>query len=107
MDFYIGKKGDEKFILPSTTFLTHTAVMGASGSGKTVVCKSIVEEAIMAGVPVIAVDPKGDIGGLGIGFGDFSQDRIIIHAEVEAKDMGGSAEEVAQGWIEVYKTKLE
>ena len=64
-DFYLGKKDDKPFTISTTTFLTHTAVMGASGSGKTVICKSIVEEAILAGIPVIAIDPRGDIGGLG------------------------------------------
>jgi hypothetical protein len=107
MDFYIGRKNEKEFTIPSTTFLTHTAVMGASGSGKTVICKSIVEEAIMAGIPVIAIDPKGDIGGLGIGFGDFSKERIIIHAQVEATDRGGDADIVAQEWIDLYKKKLE
>ena len=107
MDFYLGKKDDKEFTIPSTTFLTHTAVMGASGSGKTVICKSIVEEAILAGIPVIAIDPKGDIGGLGIGFGEFSKDKILIHAQVEAADRGSDADSVAQEWIDLYKKKLE
>ena len=107
MDFYLGKKDDKEFTISDITFLTHTAVMGASGSGKTVICKSIVEEAILAGIPVIAIDPKGDIGGLGIGFGDFTKDKIMIHAQVEAADRGGDPETVAQEWIDLYKKKLE
>lgn len=107
MDFYLGKIEDTEFTIPSTTFLTHTAVMGASGSGKTVICKSIVEEAILAGIPVIAIDPKGDIGGLGIGFGEFSKDKIMIHAQVEAADRGSEPDTVAQEWIDLYKQKLE
>ena len=106
-DFYLGKKDDKPFTISDTTFLTHTAVMGASGSGKTVICKSIVEEAILAGIPVLAIDPKGDIGGLGIGFGDFSKEKIMIHAQVEAADRGGDADTVAQEWIDLYKKKLE
>ncbi len=39
----------------------HVAVFGASGSGKTYFAKSIVEEAILAGIPVIAFDVQGDI----------------------------------------------
>ncbi|HVJ88797.1 MAG TPA: ATP-binding protein, partial [Labilithrix sp.] len=39
----------------------HVAVFGASGSGKTYLAKSIVEEAILAGVPVLAFDVQGDI----------------------------------------------
>ncbi|MHA1975398.1 MAG: helicase HerA domain-containing protein [Candidatus Hodarchaeales archaeon] len=106
--FFLGRIGDERFELPSTTFLTHAAVLGASGSGKTVVCKSIVEEAIRSNIPVIAIDPKGDIGALGIGLGDFSRDRLIIHAKVEAEDRGGGdPEEIADDWINLYEEKLE
>lgn len=39
----------------------HVAVFGAAGSGKTVLAKRIVEEAVLAGVPVIAFDVQGDI----------------------------------------------
>ncbi len=35
-----------------------------TGSGKTGLCLSILEEAAIDGVPVIAVDPKGDLGNL-------------------------------------------
>ncbi|HZD13189.1 MAG TPA: ATP-binding protein, partial [Candidatus Binatus sp.] len=41
-------------------------VFGATGSGKTVLSKSIVEAAALAGVPVLAIDPKGDIGTLAV-----------------------------------------
>lgn len=48
-------------VLPVSTINTHIAVVGAAGSGKTWTAKAIVEEAILAGVPVIAVDPQGDL----------------------------------------------
>ncbi len=107
--FFLGKLSEgERFELPSTTFLTHAAVLGASGSGKTVVCKSIVEEAVRSNIPVIAIDPKGDIGALGIGFGDFSKDKLLIHAKVEADDRGGGdPEEIAEDWVNLYEEKLE
>lgn len=40
---------------------THTAVVGAAGSGKTWLAKVITEEAILNGVPVLAIDPQGDL----------------------------------------------
>ncbi len=40
---------------------THTAVVGAAGSGKTWLAKVIAEEAILNGVPVLAIDPQGDL----------------------------------------------
>ena len=35
-----------------------------TGSGKTGLCISLIEEAAIDGVPVIAIDPKGDLGNL-------------------------------------------
>lgn len=43
----------------------HMAVFGAAGSGKTYFAKSIVEEAILAGIPVLAFDVQGDMLTLG------------------------------------------
>ncbi len=40
---------------------THTAIVGAAGSGKTWLAKVLVEEAILSGVPVLAIDPQGDL----------------------------------------------
>ena len=106
--FYLGRLEDGRFEVPSTTFLTHAAVLGASGSGKTVVCKSIVEEALRNNIPVIAVDPKGDIGALGIGLNDFSGEGLLIHAQVEADDRGGgNPEEIAEEWVNLYEEKLK
>ena len=56
--------GDLSFELNKLT--KHAAIVGTTGSGKTVMAKVLVEEAIAKGIPVIAIDPKGDIGGLGI-----------------------------------------
>ena len=46
------------------TFLRHVACLGSSGSGKTVACKVICEEFVRRGIPIIAVDPQGDIASL-------------------------------------------
>lgn len=48
------------------TLRRHAVFLGSSGSGKTVACKVICEEAALAGIPVIAVDPQGDIASLKI-----------------------------------------
>ncbi|MFW9929285.1 MAG: helicase HerA-like domain-containing protein [Candidatus Thorarchaeota archaeon] len=109
-NFFIGvkEKDNSNYEIPSILLTTHTVVLGASGSGKTVVCKSIVEEALFNGVPVIAVDPKGDIGGLGISFGDFDFDdeNIKIHINIEAEDRGKSTEELTNELFELYQEQL-
>jgi hypothetical protein len=40
--------------------------LGASGSGKTVLCKCMMEEAVRHNIPVIIVDPQGDISSLAL-----------------------------------------
>ncbi|HVS37395.1 MAG TPA: ATP-binding protein, partial [Gemmataceae bacterium] len=47
--------------IPSSALPTHVAVVGAAGSGKTWLAKVLAEEAILQGVPVLAVDPQGDL----------------------------------------------
>lgn len=47
--------------LPTAAMPTHMAVVGAAGSGKTWMAKVVVEEAIRLGIPVLAIDPQGDL----------------------------------------------
>jgi uncharacterized protein len=47
--------------LPCRALPTHVAVVGAAGSGKTWLAKVLAEEAILQGVPVVAIDPQGDL----------------------------------------------
>ncbi len=47
--------------IPYQHLSTHTAVVGAAGSGKTWAAKVMAEEAVLCGVPVIAIDPQGDL----------------------------------------------
>jgi hypothetical protein len=46
---------------PAADLLTHVSVVGAAGSGKTWLAKVLAEEAIAQGVPVLAIDPQGDL----------------------------------------------
>jgi hypothetical protein len=52
----------------SRDLTTHAVCVGMTGSGKTGLGISIIEEAAMDGVPVIAIDPKGDLGNLMLTF---------------------------------------
>jgi DNA helicase HerA-like ATPase len=47
--------------LPLVSLPTHVAVVGAAGSGKTWMAKVVAEEAVRLGVPVLAIDPQGDL----------------------------------------------
>ncbi len=43
---------------------THAVVTGMTGSGKTGLCISILEEAALQGIPALIIDPKGDLTNL-------------------------------------------
>jgi hypothetical protein len=74
--FYLGRPVDpatgatqpEPFLIDSRDLTTHAVCVGMTGSGKTGLCLSMLEEAAIDGVPVIAIDPKGDVGNLMLSF---------------------------------------
>ncbi|WP_322516385.1 DUF87 domain-containing protein [Rhodopseudomonas palustris] len=57
--------GDEPISLPLRLLPRHTAIIAGSGSGKTVLLRRIVEEAALAGIPAIVIDPNNDLSRLG------------------------------------------
>jgi hypothetical protein len=61
---HIGQADGSKFELDRASLTKHAIILGATGSGKTVLSKVIVEEAALLGIPTFAIDPKGDIGNL-------------------------------------------
>ena len=53
-------------VLPLQALKRHFMALGGSGSGKTVLCKCVVEEAVRNNIPVLIVDPQGDISSIAI-----------------------------------------
>ncbi len=77
--FYLGREYDldRKTILPDKYVMydardltTHGVVVGMTGSGKTGLCISLLEEAAIDGIPCIIIDPKGDLTNLLLQFPD-------------------------------------
>jgi hypothetical protein len=70
--FYLGREVDpatgadkpDLLLYDSRDLTTHAVCVGMTGSGKTGLCLSLLEEAAIDGIPAIAIDPKGDIGNL-------------------------------------------
>lgn len=57
---------DEPVELPMRALLRHAMALGSSGSGKTVLCKVLVEEVVRHGLPVLCIDPQGDLCSLAL-----------------------------------------
>lgn len=74
--FYLGKqydlasktRQDELVMYDSKDLTTHAVIIGMTGSGKTGLGVGLIEEALIDKIPVIAVDPKGDLGNLALRF---------------------------------------
>lgn len=63
-DVAAGKRLEAPVLYDSRDLVTHAVCVGMTGSGKTGLCLALIEEAAIDGVPVIAIDPKGDLGNL-------------------------------------------
>jgi hypothetical protein len=70
--FYLGRPYDLKAKKPkdglllydSKDLVTHAVCIGMTGSGKTGLCLSLIEEALIDGIPALIIDPKGDLPNL-------------------------------------------
>jgi hypothetical protein len=63
-----GRTGAEPVLYDSKDLTTHAVILGMTGSGKTGLGIGLLEEALIDRIPVIAVDPKGDLGNLLLAF---------------------------------------
>ena len=63
-----GEPEEGYLLYDSKDLTTHAMCVGMTGSGKTGLCISLLEEAAIDGVPAIAIDPKGDLGNLMLTF---------------------------------------
>lgn len=62
------RRDDNKPLTISPTVLArHAAMLGSTGSGKTVMAKALIEEATLAGIPSLIIDPQGDLARLAMG----------------------------------------
>ncbi len=79
-EFYLGKKydlaerklSDDYVMYDAKDLTTHAMCVGMTGSGKTGLCVSLLEEAAIDGIPAICIDPKGDLGNLLLAFPDLA-----------------------------------
>jgi len=113
--FYIGREYDPKadalaaepLMYDSRDLTTHAVCVGMTGSGKTGLCISMLEEAALDGIPALVVDPKGDIANLMLTFPGLTpaEFRPWIDAG-EAARKGVSPDELAGKTAESWKKGL-
>ncbi len=100
--FYIGKEKLEDgntipLVYKNKHLRTHAAIIGMTGSGKTGLGISILEEAAIDNIPSIIIDPKGDMGNLLLTFPNLQgKDFKPWIEEQDAINNGLSVDELAQ-----------
>jgi len=114
--FYLGKEYDmdaksraENLLLyDSKDLCTHAVVVGMTGSGKTGLCVSMLEEAAIDRIPSIVIDPKGDISNLLLSFPNLTPEEFRPWVdEGQAAREGISPEVFATNEAEKWKAGLE
>lgn len=60
------RETEQAITLDSEVLLRHMLALGASGSGKTVLSKAVVEDTLRLGIPAICIDPQGDLCSLAL-----------------------------------------
>ncbi|HKT35930.1 MAG TPA: ATP-binding protein [Nitrospira sp.] len=87
--------------------MTHAVCVGMTGSGKTGLCLSLLEEAAIDNIPAIIIDPKGDLGNLLLTFPALKgEDFLPWINEEEARKKGQSPAEYANAQADLWKKGL-
>ena len=110
--FYLGKRydtgagalTDDLVLYDSKDLTTHAVIIGMTGSGKTGLGIGLIEEAAIDRIPVIAIDPKGDLGNLLLSFpGLKGADLEPWVNRTEAENQGLSAIDYATQQAEFWR----
>ncbi len=113
--FYLGREYDpasrtlkEDLILYDSKDLnTHAVIIGMTGSGKTGLGIGILEEALIDNIPIIAIDPKGDLPNLLLTFPDLNPEdfRPWVNAQ-DALNNGLTLDQSAAKQAETWRKGL-
>ncbi len=113
--FYLGKPynvkteelADAPLLYDAADLTTHAVCVGMTGSGKTGLCVSLLEEAALDGIPAIIIDPKGDLGNLMLTFPELSAAQFAPWVEeAAARRKGLSVDEYAVKQADLWRNGL-
>ena len=98
-----GEPNEVPVLYDSKDLTTHAVCVGMTGSGKTGLCLTLLEEAAIDGIPALCIDPKGDLGNLLLTFpelrpSDFEPWIDPAEAERKGKSVAEQAEAVSSLW---------
>ena len=86
---------------------THGVIVGMTGSGKTGLGVTMLEESLLQGVPTLVIDPKGDMGNLLLTFPDLAPADFAPWIEAGAAEQAGrSVDEHAAHTATMWKEGL-
>jgi len=94
-------------LLDARDLTTHGVIIGMTGSGKTGLGVGLIEEAAIDRIPVIAIDPKGDLPNLLLTFPDLAPDdfRPWVNEDV-ARQRGVDPDTYASQQAEAWRKGL-
>ncbi|HET7853758.1 MAG TPA: ATP-binding protein, partial [Candidatus Methylomirabilis sp.] len=113
--FYLGRPYDLKAKKPkdglllydSKDLVTHAVCIGMTGSGKTGLCLSLIEEALIDGIPALIIDPKGDLPNLLLTFPELrAEDFAPWVNEDDARKKGLTVKAYAEQQAALWKKGL-
>jgi hypothetical protein len=113
--FYLGRPyelgakrpGPGLLLYDSRDLVTHAVCIGMTGSGKTGLCLTLIEEALLDGIPVLLIDPKGDLPNLCLTFPDLRPEDFAPWVnEEDARRKGVTVEAYAAQQAELWRTGL-
>jgi hypothetical protein len=113
--FYLGRVFDPRtqqlgaeVLYDSRDLTTHAVCIGMTGSGKTGLCVSLLEEAALDGIPALAIDPKGDIANLALTFPQLRAEDFRPWVDAgEASRKGQSIDDFAAATAGSWRKGLE
>lgn len=106
-DLAAGQATDQLLLYDAKDLTTHAVCVGMTGSGKTGLCLSLLEEAAIDGIPAICIDPKGDLGNLLLAFPNLSPGDFAPWVDpADATRKGISVEQLAEQTATQWRTGL-